>query len=237
MPRPSRNNVSCSLPRRALSASPRSEPSRPSSRPAGTAAAAWRADHHVAEIRAEAVGAAQQLAIVQYAEPEAVLDADHQKIVETARLPEPVFGESDEVDVAVDRDRDAEPPRQFGAEIHVALAEDRALPADGRSPYDDAGQADADAGDFLHRQPGVAHALTHAVFDEIGDDQGRAGDQRECCSEGLAGDVGAEVGGRDGDLVRRELDADDEGGVRIEPEHDAGAAAAGVAHLAHLPAG
>ena len=98
---------------------------------------------------------------------------------------------------------------RFGAEIHVALAEDRALPADAGRALDDAGQADADAGDVRHRELGVADAAAHAVLDEIGDDRGRlavdADRQREA-----AQDVGAEIGGRDGDLVGRELDADDD---------------------------
>jgi hypothetical protein len=74
---------------------------------------------------------------VENAETEALLDADDQEIIELARLAEPVLGERDQIDVAVDRNRDAEPTGQFGAEIDVALAEDRALPADPRRALDD----------------------------------------------------------------------------------------------------
>ena len=52
-----------------------------------------RADHEVAEVGTEAVGAAKQFAVVQDAEAEAALDADDEKIVELARLPEPMLGE------------------------------------------------------------------------------------------------------------------------------------------------
>ena len=82
------------------------------------AAAAGAAHHDVAEIGTEAIGAAKQFAVVQDAEAEAVLDVDDQKIVEVARLAEPMFGERDEIDVAVDRDR-RRPSRlrQVGAEV------------------------------------------------------------------------------------------------------------------------
>ena len=61
-----------------------------------------RADHEVAEVGREAVRAAKEFAIVQDAEPQAALDADDQKIVEVARLTEPVLGERHKVGVAVD---------------------------------------------------------------------------------------------------------------------------------------
>ena len=73
------------------------------------AAVAGGRDHEVAEVGAEAVRAAEQFAVVQDAEPEAALDADDEKVVEVARLPEPVFGQRHEIDVAVDRGGNAEP--------------------------------------------------------------------------------------------------------------------------------
>ena len=96
--------ASCSLPRSGASTSAEhrslgGEVGEPG------AAAARRAHHEVAEIGTEAVGAAKQFAVVQDAEAEASLDADDEKIVEVARLAEPVLGERDEIDVAVDRRR------------------------------------------------------------------------------------------------------------------------------------
>ena len=86
------------------------------------AAVAAAANHQVAEVRAEAVRAAEQFAVVQDAEPEAAVDVDDEKVVEVARLPEPVLGERDQIDVAVDRRRNAEAPGEIRAERHVALA-------------------------------------------------------------------------------------------------------------------
>ena len=159
--------------RRAAAPRPRRRPSLRSEIAEPSAAIAQRVDHQVAEIGAEAVGAAKQFAVVQDAEAEAALDADDQKIVEFARLAEPMLGERDEIDVAVDRDRHAQPPGQLGPEGDVALAEDRALPADARRALDDAGQTDANAGNIRHFEIGVADAAPHAVFDEVGD-HGRA---------------------------------------------------------------
>src|ERR1700684_156030 len=59
---------------------------------------------------------------MQDAEPQATFDADDQKIVEVARLTEPVLGERHKVGVAVDRHGDAEPPRQLRAKGHIAVA-------------------------------------------------------------------------------------------------------------------
>ncbi len=167
-----RERASWSPPRRSASASPSTDASEATSarRPPPLAR---RANHEVAEIGAEAVGAAEQFAVVKNAEAEAALDVDDEKIVQVARLPEPVLGERDEIDVAVDRNRDAEPPGEIGAERHVALLQNGALPADAGRALDDAGQADADAGDLRHLEAGVADAAAHAVLDQIGDDGGR----------------------------------------------------------------
>ena len=97
-----------------------------------------------------------------------------------------MFGKRDEIDVAVDRNRHAEPPRQLGAEGHVTLAEDRALPADARRALDDAGQTNANAGNIRSFQVSVADAAANAVLDQIGDHARRlpvdADRQRECCA-------------------------------------------------------
>ena len=58
-----------------------------------SAAAARKANHEVAEVRAEAVRAAKQFAVVQNAEPKAALDVDDEKVVQVARLSKPVLGE------------------------------------------------------------------------------------------------------------------------------------------------
>ena len=162
-------------------------------------------------------------------EPQAALDADDEKIVEVARLTEPVLGERHEVGVAVDRHGDAEPPRQVRAEGHVAVAEDRTLPAYACRALHDAGQADADAENVGHFEVGVLDAAPHAVFDEVGDDGRRlpvdADRQRERVE-----DIGAEIGDGDRDLVGREAHADHIGRVRIELQHDARAATARVTH-------
>ena len=68
-----------------------------------------------------------------------------QEIVELAPLSEPMFGERDQIDVAVDRHRHAEPARQQGAERDVPLGKDRALPAYSGGARHHAGQADANA--------------------------------------------------------------------------------------------
>ena len=139
----------------------------------------------------------------------------------------------DEIDVAVDRSGHAEATAEIGAERHVALLKDRALPADARRPLDHARKADADARDLGDVEARVADAAAHAVFHQVGDDGGRlaidADRQRE-----RAQDVGAEIGYRDRDLVVRELDADHMRRVRIELEHDARPAASRVAHGAEL---
>ena len=140
------------------------------------------------------------------AKAQAALDVDDQKVVQIARLSEPVFGQRDQIDVAVDRGGHAEAMGQIGAERNVALLKNRALAADARRPFDDARKADADARDFGDVETRVADAAAHAVLDQIGDDRGRltidADRQRQ-----RAQDVGAEIGHRDRDLVRGELDA------------------------------
>ena len=89
---PARSAASCSLPRSSASASASTDASeatsarRPPPLPGG-------AHHEVAEVGAEAVRAAEQFAVVQNAEAEAALDADDQKVVEVARLAEPVLGQ------------------------------------------------------------------------------------------------------------------------------------------------
>ena len=69
-------------------------------------------DDEVAEIGAEPVRAAEKLAAMHDAEAERVLDRDDQEIVEAAAVAEPVLGQGDEVDVAVDGHGDAEPGLQ-----------------------------------------------------------------------------------------------------------------------------
>jgi len=79
----------------------------------------------------------------------------------------------------------------------------------------------------------VADAPAHPVLDQIGDHRGRLAidsDRQVQRTE----DVGAEVRHRNGDLVGRELHADDMRCVRVELEHDARPAAAGVANGAEL---
>ena len=93
----------------------------------------------------EAVCAAKEFAVVQDSEPEAALDADDQKIVEAARLPEPVLSERHKIGVAVDRHRDAKTLASGPRQGDVAVAEDRALPAYAGGALDDPRQPDADA--------------------------------------------------------------------------------------------
>ena len=155
------------------------------------------------------------------------------KVVEIARLSEPMFGKGHEIDVAVDRSRHAKATAEIGPERHVALLKNRALSANARRPLDDARKADADARDLTDIQASVAHATAHAVLDQVADDGcGLAIDtdrQRK-----RAQDVGAEIGYRDRDLVVGEFDADHIRGVRIELEHDPRPAAPGIAHGADL---
>ena len=94
------------------------------------------------------------------------------------------------------------------AERHIAFLKDRALAADAGRALNDAGQTDANAGDLVHFKPGVADATADAILDKIGDhggglpvDPNRQGKRGE--------DVGAEICDSDGDLVCRELDAND----------------------------
>ena len=191
------------------------------------------ANHQVAKVGREAVCAAKEFAIVQDGEPEAALDADDQKIVEVARLTEPVLGERHKVGVAVDRHGNAEPPREVRAEGYIAVAEDRALPAHASRALDDTRQPDADAENVRHFKVGVLDAAPHAVLDEVGDDGRRlpvdADRQRQRVK-----DIGAEIGDGDRDLVGREAHADHIGRVRIELQHDARASTAGVTHGPNL---
>ena len=173
---------------------------------------------------------------MQDAEPEAALDGDDEEIVEFAPLPEPVLGERHQIDVAVNGDRDAEPATQQFAEADVALGKDWALPTDAGGVGDHARQADAEAGDVLHLQFRVADAAPDPILDEIGDDSRRlaadADRQRQ-----FADEIGAEIGDRDGDEIGRELDADDARRLRVEAQHHARPAAAGVAQRAELQSG
>src|SRR5208282_5778983 len=110
--------------------------------------------------------AAEQFAVMQDAKPEAALDADDEKVVELARLPEPMFGQGDEIDVAVDRRGNPEPLGEIRAERHVALAEYRALAADSGGALHNPGQPDADAIDVGHFEIGVGDAAAHAILDK-----------------------------------------------------------------------
>src|SRR6185312_9287844 len=143
-------------------------------------------------------------AVMKNAEAEAALDVDDQEIVETARLSEPVLGQGDQIDIAVDRSGHAETMAEIGAERHVALLKDRALPADARRPLDHARKADADARDVSHVEARVADAAAHAVLDQVGDDGRRlsvdADRQRE-----RAQDVTAKIRHPDRDLIVSEL--------------------------------
>ncbi len=192
-----------------------------------SAALARRAQHEVAEVGTKAVRAAEELAIMENAQPEIALDIDDEEVVETARLSEPVLRERDQIHVAVDRGGDAEPPTKIGAERHVALLQDRALAADSGRAFNHAGQSDADPGDRRHFEASVGYAAAHPVFHQVGDDgRGLAVDaDREFKRRG---DVPAKVGDRDRDLVRGELDADDMCGVGVELKHHPRAAPSGV---------
>src|SRR5262249_9645229 len=130
--------------------------------PVGRVASVPRREMHdeVAEVGAEAVGAAEELSTVHDAEPEPVLDADDEKVVEAAPMAEPMLGEGDQVDVAVERHRDAEPLRQLRTQRHVALAEDRALPAAPGRALDDPGEPDADAAYRVDAEPGIGDGAT-----------------------------------------------------------------------------
>ena len=123
--------------------------------------------------------------------------------------------------------------REIGAERHVALPEDRALPADAGGALDHPRQPDADAVDVGHFEIGVGDAAAHAVLDEVCDHaRGLAVDadrQRQRVQ-----DIGAEIRRRHRDLVGRELHAHDMRRVGIELEHDARPAAPGVADGADL---
>ena len=197
------------------------------------AAVARRPNHEVAEVGAEPVRAAEQFAVMQDAEPQCPLHADDKKVVDVARLPEPMFGERDKIDVAVDRCGDAEPLGEIGAERHVAFAEYWTLAADAGGALDHPGQPDADAVNVGHLEIGVGDAAAHPVLDKVGDHRRGlpvdADRQRK-----RAQDIGAEVRRRHRDLVGRELHPHDMGRVRIEPEHDARPAAAAVANGADL---
>ena len=122
----------------------------------------------VAEVGAEAVGAAEQLAVVHDAEAEAVLDADDEEIVEAAAWPNQCSARVTRLTSLSSGHRHAEARRQLGAEGHVALAEDRALPAAAGGALDDAGKPDADAAHRRDRKPGIGNRTAHAVLDEIG---------------------------------------------------------------------
>jgi hypothetical protein len=95
---------------------------------------------------------------VKNAEAQAALDVDDQKVVQVARLSEPVFGQRHQIDVAVDRSGHAEAMGEIVAERNVALLKNRALAANARRPFDDARQADADARDIGNVETRIAGA-------------------------------------------------------------------------------
>src|SRR5271154_1853891 len=101
-------------------------------------AAAGRANHEIAEVRTEPVCAAKQFAVVKNAKAQAALDVDDQKVVQVARLSEPVFGQRHQIDVAVDRSGHAEAMGEIVAERNIALLKNRALAANARGAFDDA---------------------------------------------------------------------------------------------------
>jgi len=87
---------------------------------------------------------------VQDAEAEAVLDADHQKIVEAAGVrPNQCSASVTRLTSAVDGHGRLGEAALQPRPRHVALAETHALPADAAGALDHAGQADADADDLL----------------------------------------------------------------------------------------
>ncbi len=93
-----------------------------------------RPNHEIAEVRAEAVRAAKQFAVVKNAETKAALDVHDEEVVEIARLSEPVLGEGHEIDVAVDRSGHAKAMAEIRAEGHVALLKNWALSTNARRP-------------------------------------------------------------------------------------------------------
>ena len=63
------------------------------------------AEHQVAEIVAQAAGAAEQLAAMQHAEAERLFQRHQHHVVEIARLAEPVMGQRDGMGIALDDGR------------------------------------------------------------------------------------------------------------------------------------
>ena len=127
---------------------------------AGRRAATWpsrrcrRRHDQVAEVEADPLGAAEELATVHDAEPERVLDRHHDEIVEVAAAAEPVLGDGDRVGVALDQRREAEPLEQRLAEGHVASRAGSGSAARARShTRRRPGSADAEA---LDRDPASA---------------------------------------------------------------------------------
>ena len=156
---------------------------------------------------------------------------DDQEIVEFARLTEPMFGERDQIGVAVDRHGDAEPARQQApnaTSLSPKIGLCRQTPP--RSHH--SGQADANAERYPHLEVGVARAAPHAVLDEVGNDGRRlpvdADRERQLLMTSAQKSVTAIV------IGRARAHADDARGKRVEPQHHARPASAGVVQRAEL---
>ena len=81
----------------------------------------------------------------------------------------------------------------------------------------------------LDRQIRIGDAAAHAVLDQIGDHRHRLAVDADRQGQTLQ-NVSAEIGGGYGDVIGRQLHAHHEGGIRVELQHDARAATRGVAH-------
>ncbi|ENN84128.1 hypothetical protein RHSP_78414 [Rhizobium freirei PRF 81] len=182
------------------------------------------AEDQIAEIVAEAAGAAKKLAAMQHTEPQRLLQRHQHHVVQVSGPAEPVMCERDGVGVAFDDGGDAQPLRHFLGEIDAAFAEDRAGADMAGAMLDDAGQAEADGIDLVQREIGIDDAAAHTILDKIGNDTDRlpvdAQRQRQR-RENLA----AEVRDDEDHAVGGDFRADDARGIGIKLQHDAGPAA------------
>ena len=205
----------------------------PTARVAARAGTAVGEQNGVPEFGGLAGGALQQLAVDDHAGTQTVAGGHEDEVVHgrDAGRGEPLFGERREARVVLEVERYRDAPRQHASGFDVVPAEIFGGENDARGAADGARQADTGADER------VGLGIPAAQFDDRGADLG----QEPTSGPGSNGIVfgsrndAVEIGGDHSRNRGRDLDADGDQGLRLEPKRTRTAAESGPPPLRSSP--
>src|ERR1700730_18343064 len=173
----------------------------------------------VAEFSSQSLGASIQLSVEDQAATGAVLDRNDDRVLQSFRHPEPVFGQGDKVGIALDENWNSKFCLEQFAKVDIGTRKDRTPECDTTMRVDESGKTDADATDIADGFTCLFQTSTHTANDQ--GDQLRRSQRQRFQRDGIGrGDVSDKIGNRKDDLVSRDLDADDVGVGRVQSQHD-----------------